>query len=117
MGKTSRDKGKRGEREAAAAVSLHWNASGACRSQQFCGRVGDADLQGVKGLHCEVKRYSAIAAMKFLAQSEDEAAPGNTPIVLMREDAGEWTVMMRVADAPEFARKLLDLMRGYENEA
>lgn len=111
MGKASRDKGKRGEREAAASVSHHWNAAGARRSQQFCGRDGDADLTGVPGMHLEVKRYARIAAIDFLEQAEMDAASGNVPVVLMREDTStEWVAMVRVSDAPEFARRLMQLL-------
>jgi hypothetical protein len=111
MGLHSRNKGKRGEREAAAAVVHHWNAAGARRSQQFCGRDGDADLTGVPGMHLEVKRYARIAALDFLEQAEMDATPGSVPVVLMREDTStEWVAMVRVSDAPEFARRLTKLL-------
>lgn len=111
MGKASRDKGKRGEREAAAQIAHHWGATGARRSVQFCGGAGDADLIGAPGLHLEVKRYARIAALDFLEQAEMDAKPGTVPIVLMREDAStEWVCMLRVHDAPEFARRLTQLL-------
>jgi len=78
---------------------------------QFCGRAGDADLTGVDGLHCEVKRYARIAALDFLEQAQLDATPGAVPVVLMREDcATEWTVMLRVSQAPEFARRLVAML-------
>ena len=111
MGKHSRQKGKRGEREAAAQIAHHWGAVGARRSVQFCGRAGDADLTGVDGIHCECKRYARIAALDFLEQAEMEAQPGSVPVVLMREDCNtEWTVMLRVSQAPEFARRLVAML-------
>lgn len=111
MGKHSRSKGKRGEREAAAQIAHHWGAVGARRSVQFCGRAGDADLTGVDGIHCECKRYARIAALDFLEQAEMEAQPGSVPVVLMREDCNtEWTVMLRVSQAPEFARRLVAML-------
>lgn len=111
MGKHSRQKGKRGEREAAAQIAHHWGATDARRSVQFCGRSGDADLIGVPGIHVEVKRYAAISALRFLKQAEADATPGTVPVVVMREDAAtEWTVMLRVSDAPEFARRLVQLL-------
>jgi hypothetical protein len=111
VGKHSRQKGKRGEREAAAQISHYWGAVGARRSVQFCGRAGDADLTGVDGLHCEVKRYARIAALDFLEQAEMDAAGGEVPIVLMREDCQtDWTVMLRVSQAPEFARRLVAML-------
>jgi len=111
MGKASRDKGKRGEREAASTLAQHWNATDARRSVQFCGRSGDADLTGVPGFHCEVKRYARLASIDCLEQAEMDAAPGTIPIVLMRDDTNtEWVCMLRVSDAPEFARRLLQIV-------
>jgi len=111
VGKHSRQKGKRGEREAAAQIAHHWGAVGARRTVQFCGRAGDADLTGVPGIHVECKRYSRIAALDFLEQAELDATPGAVPVVVMREDcATEWTVMLRVSQAPEFARRLLAML-------
>jgi hypothetical protein len=111
MGLHSRNKGKRGEREAAAVIAQHWNATAARRSQQFCGRDGDADLTGVPGMHLEVKRYARIAALDFLEQAEMDATPGSVPVVLMREDTStEWVAMVRVSDAPEFARRVMQLL-------
>jgi len=111
MGRHSRQKGKAGEREAAAILQQHWNATEARRAQQFCGAAGDADLLGLPGLHCEVKRYAAIGALKFLEQAERDATPGTVPFVMMRQDGDtEWAVMLRPSDAPEFARRVLAMI-------
>jgi len=111
MGSHSRQKGKAGEREAAAVLQQHWNASEARRAQQFCGAAGDADLLGLPGLHCEVKRYAAIGALKFLEQAERDATPGTVPFVMMRQDGDtEWAVMLRPSDVPEFARRVLAMI-------
>ena len=111
MGRHSRQKGKAGEREAAAVLQLHWNASEARRAQQFCGAAGDADLLGLPGLHYEVKRYAAIGALKFLEQAERDSKAGCTPFVMMRQDGDtEWAIMLRPSDAPEFARRLLAMI-------
>ena len=40
-----------------------------------------------------------------------DATAGDVPVVLMREDcATEWTVMVRVSQAPEFARRLVAML-------
>jgi hypothetical protein len=40
-----------------------------------------------------------------------DANPDTVPVVLMREDTStEWVVMLRVSDAPEFARRLLQMV-------
>lgn len=111
MGSHSRQKGKSGEREAAKQLALHWGAHDARRSVQYCGAAGDADLAGVTGIHCEVKRYARIAALDFLEQAEMDACNGDVPVVIIREDCQtDWTVMLRVSHAPEFARRLLTLL-------
>ena len=45
MGKPSRDKGKRGEREAAAELNRLFPDCNAYRSQQFSGANHDADIK------------------------------------------------------------------------
>ena len=78
---------------------------------QDCGDAGDADLKGVGNLHVEVKRYCRVAVTDFLEQAEMDAAPGQTPVVVFRQDGeNEWIVMMRVSAAPQFARELLNLI-------
>jgi hypothetical protein len=111
MGSHQRNKGKRGERECAAIISQHWNATEARRSVQFCGRAGDADLVGVPGVHLEVKRYAGIAACRFGEQAQRDATPGTVPVVLMREDGKtQWWAMLPVEDCPAFARALLGVL-------
>ena len=104
----SRSKGKRGELEACGAVAQHWGVM-LRRSAQHCGAdaEGNPDLLGADTMWPEVKRYSRIAAMDFLRQAESDT-DGRTPFVLMRENHDtDWTVMVRVSDAPEFSRWLV----------
>ena len=111
MGSHSRTKGKVGERECAAELAKHWNCTEARRSVQYCGDAGDADLKNTGNIHCEVKRYCRIAVTDFLEQAEMDAAPGQTPVVVFRQDGeNNWICMMRVSDAPQFARELLNLI-------
>ena len=60
MGKAQRDKGKRGEREAAVELT---KALGVLveRTRQFKGSPNSADLEGVDGLHFEVKRTERLS--------------------------------------------------------
>jgi len=113
MGKASRDKGKRGEREAAAQIAHYWGATGARRAQQFAGvGTGTADLVGVDGLSVEVKRYARIACLDWLEQAELSGTPGTVPVVVFREDCStEWSVMLRVHDVPEFARRIVGMLK------
>lgn len=104
MGRASREKGKRGEREFAAFLrSLGLEAR---RTQQFSGTEGTADISSsLKGVHLEVKRYAGIAAFRFLEQAERDAHPEDLPMVAMREDRSEWAIMLRAKHLPELATR------------
>ena len=54
MGKSQREKGKRGERE--LAMKLREYGYDCRRGQQYCGANGDADVLGLPGIHIECKR-------------------------------------------------------------
>ena len=112
MGIHSKTKGKCGEREAAAELMTWWKLNGVRRSVQFCGGDGTADLSGTGRLHVEVKRRRSIKTVTdWLEQAErDACATGNIPVVVFRQDgAGEWVAMMRLKDAPAFAREIQTL--------
>jgi Holliday junction resolvase len=97
----SREKGKRGERQAAEALKsiLGWQAF---RSAQVSGKFS-ADLLGVPAkVHCEVKFYESIAALRFMAQAVRDAKPNQIPFVVMRENKSpDWVVMVRLKDLKE----------------
>lgn len=96
----SREKGKRGERQAAEALKTHlgWQAF---RSAQVSGKMS-ADLLGVPPqIHVEVKFYESIAALKFMRQAETDAKE-KIPFVVMRENKSpEWVVMIKLKDLKE----------------
>ena len=96
MGKMSRDKGKRGERELANKLKEHgFNAQ---RGQQYCGANGDADVIGLPGIHIEVKRVERLSLYEALAQSKSDAKPGEMPIVAHRRNNCEWVVILPLED-------------------
>lgn len=115
MSKSSRDKGARGEREAAAVLSaltgLPWCRS-ANQSQRGKGGRVDADIICVDpvtgnevftGLHIEVKRGKVVRwnpAMKQAQADIRQGAKTASPMVLGREDHNEWFVMVRLRDIP-----------------
>lgn len=95
MGLRSRNKGKRGEREAADILRRLFFLPAKRTSQ----RRGDlaADIDCGCNVHVEVKRRAKIGAMRFLEQAESDAAEGELPIVLLREDGDtEWSVLLRI---------------------
>lgn len=106
----SRQKGKRGELEAAKAFE---EATGLAvkRTAQVNGKLS-ADLTGVEGLHLEVKRRHRIASLDFLLQAELDSADidqsdGGVPVVLMRQDQDRnWAVLLRLDQLPELVSVL-----------
>ena len=99
MGKSSRTKGKVGEREAAKALAKNLGPQAdPRRGVQYQGGPDSPDVVGaLPGWHIEVKRYKGIAAMRFMDQAVDDAGD-LLPAVLMREDRGEWMLMVPLAE-------------------
>lgn len=96
MGKMSREKGKSGEREVARILQ----AAGydARRSQQFCGKAGDADVVGLPGVHVEVKRVEALRLYDALSQAKHDAREGEMPVVVHRKNNCPWVVIQPLED-------------------
>lgn len=106
MGKRSRDKGKRGEREAAARWSELFGVP-MRRSQQFCGAGDDADdIVGQTGVSIEVKRRQQLNLAKAVEQAVSEAREGHVAVVLHRADRQPWLVTLQLDDLPELAVQL-----------
>ena len=102
----SRAKGKRGELEVREPLAngLGINPDQICRNGQTSGDVcADNTVAPCPNLHVETKRRKAIAATQFMDQAVRDARPGQTPIVVMRQDRGEWLAMVRVADLTALA--------------
>jgi len=107
MGKRSRDKGKRGEREAAAKLADVLGCE-ARRSQQYCGEAGDADLlTSIDGIHWEVKRVERFSLYPALQQASDDASDDDIPVVLHRRNNSIWVAVVALVDLPDLARRVL----------
>lgn len=97
----SRQKGARIEREAAKAVTaIGIEMERGARN----GVPGADDCVGWPGVHVEVKGRKKIAAMDFMRQSVRDAK-GNLPVVVMREDRGEFVLMVRLSDLPALCER------------
>lgn len=105
MGRSSREKGKRGERELAEALrGLGFDAR---RTQQYAGTAGTADVSSsIDDVHWEVKRYARIASLRFLEQAERDCDDQAIPVVACREDRGRWAVILRLDDLPRLAEAI-----------
>ena len=106
MGRTSREKGKRGEREFAKA--LRDLGVEARRTQQYAGADGTSDVvSSIPGVHWEVKRYARIGSIRFLEQAERDSLPEDLPVVAMREDRGGWVVAVRLEHLVDLAERVV----------
>lgn len=107
MGKMSRDKGKRYERELASDLR-DLGFHDAHRTAQYMGKTGDAgDVEGVPGIHIEAKHQEQLRIYDWMAQSvrDTEAnGQGDLPTVMFRKNDCETLVCMRLADWAELVK-------------
>lgn len=100
MGKSQREKGKRGEREV-ANIFKQYGFTETHRSQQFSGKgESSADCVGVEGLHLEVKLgYQYKRIYEFREQAiRDAEGSGNIPVVCCRMDRQPWLAVLDLDD-------------------
>ena len=103
----SRDKGKRGEIEAAHVLqSFGYDAR---RGQQFAGIHGDADVVGLYGVHLEVKRVEKLNVHDAMKQSARDARGDEIPVVMHRKNREPWLVTMFIED-------FMKLYKGWRHE-
>ena len=104
MGKTSRDKGKRGEREVAELLRDH--GIPARRGVQYAGGADSPDVIGLEGVHIEVKRTETLRLYPALEQALAERKPGDIATVWHRPNSRPWAVIMFAADFIALMRAL-----------
>lgn len=105
MGKASQDKGKRGEREAAAELNRLFNL-GARRGVQYQGGPGSPDVTtNLENLHIEVKRTERLALWQSLQQAWLDA-DGKPSMVLHRPNGKPWIAVIRLDDLPQIIEEL-----------
>lgn len=92
MGKSQRDKGKRGERAVAGFLTdAGWPTR---RSVQFNGRdpnaVSDLIVDGLPQLAIEVKFRQAWAVDRWLQRQKDECRDGQLPMLFCKKTTSRW---------------------------
>ena len=93
----SKKKGAEGERELARILKTRYGFE--CRrSQQFCGKNGDADIVGLPFIHCEVKRVEALNIDKAWEQAHSDRKAGRIPAVFHRKNNKKWKVTLSLDD-------------------
>lgn len=115
MGKSQREKGKRGERELAGILRDY--GYGDCkRGVQYCGKTGAADVVGLPGIHIECKRVEKLNLLEGIEQAKRDSLPGEFPTVFHRKDRSEWLVTMRLDDWVQIYREWEAGMEGCGEE-
>ena len=101
QGKASREKGKRGER-AFCQFCKSEGYGNVHRTAQFRGNTGAAgDVEGLPGIHVEVKNVEKLNVRAALEQSIRDAeasGKGEIPILAHKKNNAEWLITMRAED-------------------
>lgn len=105
MGLRSRNKGKRGEREAAAEIKRIFRTE-ASRGRQFAGTDESPDIRtAIPKVHFEVKRAESFRLYDALEQAARDAGE-NIPVVLHKQNRQPWVAVVRLDDLPQLAVQL-----------
>ena len=110
VGRRSRQKGKRGEREIASLLrAAGWPAR---RAQQYCGSPdgGAADVlvdSQIWPFHIESKYVQQTDIYGWMRQAVADARGGKIPVVCHRRNNENWQVTMRISDWLELVRQAL----------
>jgi len=107
MGKKSRDKGKRGERELAAELQRLFGVT-ARRGVQYRGGADSPDvITDIPDVHFEVKRTERLSLYPAMKQAACDAGE-KVPVVCHKQNRQEWLVIVRLEDLPKLAAVLTD---------
>ena len=99
----SRDKGAEFER--AIANKLKEYGYSGRRGQQYSGANGDADVVGLPGIHIECKAVERLNSFTAMKQSENDARPGEIPVVFHKKNYKGILVYMRFEDWMEMYKE------------
>ncbi len=111
MSKKSRDKGKRGEREAAKFLSSLLDIE-AKRGVQFQGSPESPDVTGLEkmGLHPEIKRDETTVSLSMyraLQQALDDSGEDDRiPFVMSRRNGKQWVISFHACNLVEFCKRI-----------
>ena len=105
----SRDKGCRGEREAAAEINAVCPHAMAYRGQQHSATETSSDVvaPGMPDLWIEVKRVEKLNLNAAFAKASEQCG-SLTPVVVHRKNNSEWLITCRLSDATTVARSVLN---------
>ena len=97
MGKMSREKGARFERQVASMFREYGYESH--RTAQFCGKTGQAaDVEGVPGIHIECKHCERMSLYDWIDQAVRDTKDDSKPVVIHKANNKPVLVTMRFED-------------------
>lgn len=106
-GKRSRDKGKRGEREAAELLRDIFPEARRGLSQSRGGGAEEPDIVGLgRPWHIEVGVGATVSPVAKMLQAIRDAKEGSMPVVLSRRDRCQWMVTLRWSDFADLVRRM-----------
>ncbi|RMF88085.1 MAG: hypothetical protein D6741_19690 [Planctomycetota bacterium] len=113
MGGMSRNKGKRGEREAAEAIRRLFGTT-ARRGVQYAGDPTAPDVTtSIPHVHFEVKRTESFRLYRALEQATGDAGE-NVPVVLYRANRKPWVAIVALEELPRLATLLHGVLTARE---
>jgi len=109
MGRMQREKGARGELEAAEKLRQHLGIAAERSARNGVEGASDLDTS-MHGWYWEVKRYARLGIESIMQRAElnQAASPVRRDFtaLLARADDCEWLIIMRLHDVPQFVRDL-----------
>ena len=99
MAINSKEKGKRAEREIAALLRSYGFEGK--RGVQYSGGQDSPDVEGLPGVHIEVKRVEQLNINKAMEQADRDCGE-NIPVVFHRKNRTPWLVTMHFDDFMRF---------------
>jgi hypothetical protein len=115
MGRMSRQKGKRGEREAAAELGNVFGCPSR-RGVQYQGGPESPDvvLEGVN-VHVEVKRTETLSLYAATDQARHDAG-GKIPLVLHRRNGKAWVAIVELEHLTALAAEVVRVRKVTQND-
>jgi hypothetical protein len=99
------------ELEARDLAREYWYAPECVRNGQTSGDVCADIGRALPQSSVEVKRRLSVGAFRFLEQAENDARPGQLPLILLREKGNRrWMVGFDASRAEEFVARFLKAM-------
>ncbi|MBQ9692936.1 MAG: hypothetical protein IJV70_07250 [Clostridia bacterium] len=115
IGRKSRNKGARGEREAAAELEKIFEGSGFHRGRQYHGGPGTPDIcTPLEGVHFEIKRTESLSLYPAMEQARSDSKETEVPVVMHRRSHKPWLVVVELDRLPELIRNLYPNLKKEE---